>query len=78
MGMSKHNQSLDTQKIKEDAEGQFAKSQADRHSTGVASAKPTVITGSEDITGHRTPPGRKDSEKDWDIHFDETKPDRSR
>ena len=61
----------------QDAKGQFAKSQADRKSTGVASAKPTVITGSEDVTGHRTPPGHKDQDKDWHVGFDETAPDRS-
>ncbi|WP_310417778.1 hypothetical protein [Mycoplana sp. BE70] len=60
-----------------DARGQFAKSQADRESTGVDSAKPTVITGPEDVTGHRTPPG-EEPERDWDINFDETEPDRSR
>ena len=43
--------------VKDDAKGQFAKSRADRKSSGVASAKPTVITGSEDATAHRTPPG---------------------
>ncbi|MBB4440982.1 MULTISPECIES: hypothetical protein [Rhizobium] len=53
-----------------DAAGQFAKSRADRKSTGVASAKPTVITGSEDATVNKSPPGRKKSEKDWDINYD--------
>lgn len=67
----------DEESPEQDAKGQYAKSQADRHSTGVASAKPTVITGSEDVTGHRTPPGQKGTEKDWDINFDETKPDES-
>ena len=38
---------------RKDAEGQFAKSQGDRK--GVQSAKPTVVTGSEDATVHRTP-----------------------
>ncbi|MBB5663015.1 hypothetical protein [Rhizobium leguminosarum] len=52
-----------------DAAGQFAKSQADRKSTGVASAKPTVITGSEDATVHKNPPGMK-KPKDWDINYD--------
>lgn len=42
-----------------DAKGQFAKSQADRKSSGVHSAKPTVVTGSEDATAHRNPPGKK-------------------
>jgi len=53
-----------------DAAGQFAKSRADRKSTGVASAKPTVITGSEDATVHKNPPGKKKSGKDWDINYD--------
>ena len=72
------NSPSDALKTREDAKGQFAKSRADGKSTGVASAKPTVVTGSEDVTGHRTPPGAKGPEKDWDVNFDETKPDRSR
>lgn len=32
-------------------------------------AKPTVITGSEDATANRTPPGKK-HQKDWDVGFD--------
>jgi hypothetical protein len=52
-----------------DAAGQFAKSQADRKSSGVASAKPIVITGSEDATVNKNPPGKKTS-KDWDINYD--------
>jgi len=59
----------DMSDIKKDAKGQFAKSVADRKATGVHSAKPTVITGSEDATEHKTPPGRKPV-KDWDINFD--------
>ncbi len=59
----------DMSEIERDAKGQFAKSVADRKSTGVHSAKPTVITGSEDATGHKTPPGKKPV-KDWDINFD--------
>ncbi|AJC79936.1 hypothetical protein IE4803_CH02747 [Rhizobium etli bv. phaseoli str. IE4803] len=55
-----------------DAAGQFAKSRADRKATGVASAKPTVITGSEDATVNRNPPGKKKPEKDWDINYDPT------
>ncbi|WP_208247923.1 hypothetical protein WGT02_24935 (plasmid) [Rhizobium sp. T1470] len=68
----------DALKTNEDAKGQFAKSRADGESSGVASAKPTVITGSEDVTGNRTPPGTEGPEKDWDVNFDETEPDRSR
>lgn len=61
---------------KRETSGQFAPSQADRKADGVASAKPTVVTGSEDATAHRDPPGKK-REKDWDVGFDERQPDRS-
>jgi len=59
-----------------DAKGQYAKSQAKPQPDGVMSAKPTVVTGSQDATVHKTPPGQKKTE-DWDINFDETAPDRS-
>ena len=59
-----------------DAAGQFAPSQADRSADGVASAKPTVVTGSEDATAHRDPLGKK-RQKDWDVGFDDRQPDRS-
>lgn len=55
----------------DDAKGQYAPSQADRKSTGVHSAKPTVITGSEDATVHRDPPGKK-PQKDFDLNYDES------
>lgn len=42
----------------QDARGQFGKSQADRKASGVAAAKPTVITHSEDSTAHNVPPGQ--------------------
>ncbi|MGF9692389.1 MULTISPECIES: hypothetical protein [unclassified Rhizobium] len=47
-----------------DAKGQFAKSEGDREASGVHSAKPTVITGSEDATAHKVPPG-KHVDKAW-------------
>lgn len=53
----------------DDAKGQYAPSQADRKASGVHSAKPTVITGSEDATVHRDPPGKK-AGKDWDVNYD--------
>jgi hypothetical protein len=56
-------------KAEDDAKGQFAPSQADRKATGVHSAKPTVVTGSEDATVHKTPPGRKPVKK-WDINYE--------
>jgi hypothetical protein len=55
--------------VEKDAKGQFAKSVADRKASGVHSAKPTVITGSEDATAHKTPPGKK-SVKEWDLNYD--------
>ena len=61
-----------------DAKGQFAKSQADRKSTGVASAKPTVVTHSEDVTGDRSSSAQKKQKKDWDVGFDETAKDYSK
>lgn len=65
--MSENN---DTAKIHRDAKGQYAKSKADRKANGVASAKPTVITGSDDATKHRNPPGKEGPKKDWDVNFD--------
>lgn len=56
--------------------GAFAPSQVDRKADGVASAKPTVITGAEDATANRAPPGKK-RQKDWDIGFDNEQPDRT-
>ena len=53
---------------KDDAKGQYAPSQADPKASGVHSAKPTVITGSEDATVHRDPPGKK-HEKDFDLNY---------
>ncbi|EJC64651.1 hypothetical protein Rleg5DRAFT_1403 [Rhizobium leguminosarum bv. viciae WSM1455] len=55
--------------VEKDAKGQFAKSVADRKASGVHSAKPTVITGSEDATAHKTPPGKKPV-KEWDLNYD--------
>lgn len=52
-----------------DAKGQYAPSQADRKANGVVSAKPSVITGSEDATVHRDPPGKK-AGKDFDLNYD--------
>ena len=57
-------------RIRKDAEGQFARTRHGADNNGVASAKPRVITGSDDATVHRTPPGRKPV-KDWDLNYDE-------
>ncbi len=60
----------DTKRIHKDAEGQFAGTQAGGDNDGVASAKPTVVTGSEDATVNKWPPGKKHPPKDWDANFD--------
>jgi hypothetical protein len=36
----------------------------------VASAKPKVITGSDDATMNKKPPGTTKPEKDWDLNYD--------
>lgn len=53
----------------DDAKAQYAPSQADSKASGVHSAKPTVITGSEDATVNRDPPGKK-AGKDGDVNYD--------
>ncbi len=57
--------------IHRDAQGQYAKGLEQSDNNGVASAKPRVITGSDDATLHKTPPGRKRAGKDWDINSDD-------
>lgn len=44
--------------IHKDAQGQFAPKQAGGDNNGVASAKPRVITGSDDATARHLPPGQ--------------------
>lgn len=60
----------DKKTIEKDAEGQFVGTQAGGDNDGVASAKPTVVTGSDDATVNKWPPGKKDPPKDWDPNFD--------
>ncbi|TWD48562.1 hypothetical protein FB480_10846 [Agrobacterium vitis] len=69
--MSINQPKASVQKIKEDARGQFARQESGGKSDGVASAKPTVITGSEDATAHKWPPGTDNPPPDWQINFDE-------
>ncbi|MCC8931447.1 MULTISPECIES: hypothetical protein [Rhizobiaceae] len=68
--MSAEDQDKGTRRIHKDADGQYAGTQAGRHSDGVVSAKPTVITGSEDATVNKWPPGKENPPKDWDANFD--------
>jgi len=67
--MRPRRKETDMSNPEDDAKGQYAPSQADRKASGVHSAKPTVITGSEDATVHRDPPGKK-AGKDFDVNYD--------
>ena len=68
--MTSKTSGKDTGAIRKDAEGQFAKPLKGKSHDGVASAKPTVITGSDDATANKTPPGRKKPGKEWDLNYD--------
>ncbi len=61
----------DLDKIHGDAKAQFAPGKKTSDNNGVASAKPTVITGSDDATAHKLPPNAKGPKKDWDLNYDE-------
>ena len=54
-----------------DAKGQYAKGLKRSENNGVASAKPRVITGSDDVTLNNTPPGQKPAKKDWDLNSED-------
>ncbi|MBU4530911.1 MAG: hypothetical protein KUA37_14130 [Desulfomicrobium sp.] len=47
-----HKDASDTKEIRKDAKGQFARSEKGSTNNGVISAKPRVITGSDDATSH--------------------------
>lgn len=65
------SQKNDLDKIHRDAQPQFAPGKKTSDNNGVASAKPTVITKSDDATANKLPPGTKKPEKDWDLNYDE-------
>jgi hypothetical protein len=68
--MTQSRKPTDAETIKNDAKGQFANVKAGAKSSGVASAKPTVITGSEDATAHKAPPGKQMPKNEWDSNYD--------
>ncbi len=57
--------------VESDAKGQFERNRGPNSNNGVASAKPRDITGSDDATVHKRPPGSEKGQKDWDINYDE-------
>lgn len=60
--------------IRADAVPQFAISQTGRTNDGISSAKPRVITGSDDATVHRAPSDLETASRDWSVGFDENAP----
>ena len=54
----------------QDAKPHFRELLKGSHNNGVASAKPKVITGSDDATVNKNPPGTTKPEKDWDLNYD--------
>jgi hypothetical protein len=57
-------------RIHRDAEPQFARTRHGADNNGVASARPRVITGSDDATVNKWKGIRKDPPKDWSINSD--------
>jgi hypothetical protein len=49
----KKERAMNRTKVENDAKGQFAKSEGDRKSDGVASAVPRAVTGKDDATLHK-------------------------
>ncbi|AVA23670.1 hypothetical protein [Rhizobium sp. NXC24] len=60
----------DAADIRKDARGQYRRLVKKSCNNGVASVKPKVITGSDDATLNKMPPGEKKPEKDWDLNYD--------
>lgn len=57
--------------IEQDARGQSESNHAGGSNNGVSSAKPRVITHSDDATVNKKTPGKDKGTKDWDVNYDE-------
>lgn len=57
--------------IERDARGQSESNHAGGSNNGVSSAKPRVITHSDDATVSKKSPGNDKGAKDWDLNYDE-------
>jgi hypothetical protein len=55
--------------VEKDAAGQYQTLIKSSDNDGVASAKPRVVTGSDDATVNKNPLGDT-SQKDWDLNYD--------
>jgi hypothetical protein len=69
--MTSHAKETPLSTVHGDAEGQYAKGLERSENNGVASAKPRVITGSDDATLNKTPLGQKPAKKDWDLNSED-------
>jgi hypothetical protein len=69
--MTSHKEETSLATVHGDAKGQYAKGLKRSDNDGVASAKPRVITHSDDATLNKTPPGQKPAEKDWDLNSED-------
>ncbi|KAA0687967.1 hypothetical protein DTW90_32960 [Neorhizobium sp. P12A] len=67
----KENEGSSKRRIEQDAKGQSESNHAGGSNNGVSSAKPRVITHSEDATVNKKPPGKDEETKDWDVNYDE-------
>ncbi|MDV4183090.1 hypothetical protein R1521_31775 [Rhizobium brockwellii] len=68
--MTKNGKPSKTQ-IEQDASGQSESNHAGGSNNEVSSAKPRVITHSDDATVNKNPPGKGKDTKDWDINYNE-------
>jgi hypothetical protein len=59
------------EQIEADARGQSETNHQGGANNGVSSAKPRVITHSDDATGHKQLRGGDKGKKDWDLNYDE-------
>ncbi|NKJ08325.1 MULTISPECIES: hypothetical protein [unclassified Rhizobium] len=57
--------------IEQDARGQSESNHAGGSNNGVSSAKPRVITHSDDATVNKKTPGKGKDSADWHINYDE-------
>jgi hypothetical protein len=67
--MMTKNGKLSKAQIEQDARGQSESNHAGGSNNGVSSAKPRVITHSDDATVNKKTPDKGKDSKDWDINY---------
>lgn len=58
------------EQIEADAQGQSEKNHHGGSNSGVSSAKPRVLTHSDDATANKRSSGPEKGQKDWDVNYD--------